>query len=306
MKKALVAIAVILFLVSAARADVLDGALGDQATEQVRASTREMIRIGMPEDDSLRFTREMIQHRYQDREILAAHTIVREMVREGLPGRAAMDKALEGMAKQVRAQDTIRAMEQVRSRYSHAYRQAGEITGQGPASASLGDIMAEGMAAGMTEADVEAIKLRLQDRQRSMTRDEIHRLSHESFMAAREMVRRGAGGRAASEVVCQALQQAYGAGDMQRLRLSFMHQSRTGDPAGLAAQYAAQIRSGAGAEGLGRTGSGSGSQNSMGGSGQQGGGGSSGSGSGGSSGSGSGPGGGQGGSGPGKGGRGGS
>ncbi|HPI92825.1 MAG TPA: hypothetical protein PLT09_05950 [Deltaproteobacteria bacterium] len=288
MKKTVGVIAAILFIATLARADVVDDTLGEKATQQIRTSTKEMIRLGVPEDDALRLTSQMVRNRYREQEILAVHNVVKEMVREGLPGKPAMDKAFEGMAKQVRAQNTIRAMEQTRSRYSYAYRQAGVIAGQDTAAAPLGNIIAEGMAAGMTKADVDAVRLSIQTRQRSMTHDQLHQLSLESYMAAREMTRRGAGGKAASEVVCQALQHSWNVREMERLRLSFMSQARSGNPGGLAARYANQIRSGVGADGLGNAGSGSGGQGSMSGSGQQGSGGPSSGGTGSSSGSGSG------------------
>lgn len=278
MRKTISVIAAALFVATLARADVIDDSLGDRATMQVRTSTREMVRLGMPEDDAIKLTRQMIQNRYQEQEILAAHKVIKEMVQEGLPDKPATDKAFEGMAKKVGAQNTIRAMEQTRSRYAYAYRQARSIAGQTQTTAALGNTIAEGMAAGMTEGDVDAIRLKLQTRQRTMTRDQLHQLSQESFMAAREMARRGAGGTAASEVVCQALQHSWNAQEMERLRHTFMNQARLGNPSGLAARYANQIRNGVGSGALGDTGSGSGGQGSMSGAGGQGSGGPSGSG----------------------------
>jgi hypothetical protein len=295
MKSIFGVIAAILLTAAITRADVVDDGLGDRATLQVRTSTREMIRLGIPEEDAIGLTRQMIRNQYPEQEVLAAHQVIREMVREGLPGKPAMDKAHEGMAKQAGPQNTVRAMEQVRTRYSFAYAQAAQVTGQTSARAELGDTIAEGMAAGMAEGHVAAVTLRLQARQKTMTRDQIHQLARQSFMAAREMARRGAGGSAASGVVCQALERSWGAQDMERLRLTFMNQARLGNPTGLAARYENQIRNGMTADGLGRQGAGSGYQGSMGGQGQQGGGSpsrdGSGSGSGGSSGGGSGSGG---------------
>jgi len=277
MKKAIGMIAVLLFTATLARADVVDDVLGDIATLQVRTSTREMIRLGITEGEAIKLTRQMLQNRYQEQEILAAHKVIREMVREGLPGKPAADKAFEGMAKKVSAQNTIQAMERTRARYAFAYRQARAIGGQTDTDATLGNTIAEGMAAGMTEGDVDTIKLKLQTRQRTMTRDELHQLSRESFMAARDMTRRGAGGKAASEVVCQALDRSWGTPEMTRLRLTFMQQARLENPAGLAARYTNQIRNGVNSEGLGKAGAGSGNQGSMSGSVQQGSDGSSGS-----------------------------
>lgn len=289
MKKTLCAIAAILLVSTTALADAVSEELGERVTLQVMTSTREMIRLGIPEGDAVRLTRQMIQNRYKEQEILAAHEVIRQMVRQGLPVKPAMDKAYEGMAKHVGARDTVRAMEKVRLRYLLAYGRAEEILGQVRERSMLGDVIAECLAAGMAEGDVTAIQLRLKTRSRTMTRDQALQLSLQSFMAAREMSRSGAGGTAASGVVCRALERSWSAQDMERLRLTFMSQVRLGNPSGLAARYENQIRNGMNADGLGRHGAGSAQQGSGDGQGRMGSGGSgeSGSGAGGAPGSGS-------------------
>ena len=48
-------------------------------------------------------------------------------------------------------------MERTRTRYAFAYRQARAIGEQTDTDATLGNTIAEGMAAGMTEGDVDTI-----------------------------------------------------------------------------------------------------------------------------------------------------
>ncbi|MCE5275169.1 MAG: hypothetical protein ABFD70_09270 [Syntrophaceae bacterium] len=300
MRKAKIVLFILLFGVSTAFADTIDDALGQKASLQVRMSTREMVKAGVTENDAVMITRLMIQSRYQERQILQVHQAIREMRQEGLPAEPSMNKVREGIAKRVEAGLVVRAMEQTRARYSYAYRQARSLSpGAGPATATLGDTIAEGMTAGMAQGDVDRIVLKLKIRQRSMDKDRLHLLAQESFAASRDMVRSGAASATGAEVVCQALEHSWQYQDMEKLRLTFMSQVRTRSAQGLATRYSHAIRNGAGSDRIGSdqaqgspspgAGKGSGSNGSGSGSSDSGSGGSSNGGSGsGSSGSGSG------------------
>lgn len=252
MRKAHIVLFILLFGVSTAFADTIDDALGQKASLQVRTSTREMVKAGVIENDAVMITRLMIRSRYQERQILQVHQAIREMRQEGLPAEPAMNKVREGIAKRVEAGLVVRAMEQTRARYSYAYRQALSLSpGGGPATATLGDTIAEGMAAGMAAGDVDRIVLKLKIRQRSMDKDRLHLLARESFAASRDMVRSGAAPAAGADVVCQALERSWQYQDMERLRLAFMNQVRTRSAQGLATRYAHAIRNGASSDRIG-------------------------------------------------------
>ena len=252
MRKAQIVLFILLFGVSAAFADTIDAALGQKASLQVRVSTREMVKAGVIENDAVMITRLMIQSRYQERQILQVHEAIREMRQEGLPAEPAMNKVREGIAKRVEAGLVVRAMEQTRARYSYAYRQARSLSpGGDPATATLGDAIAEGMAAGMAQGDVDRIMLKLKIRQLSLDKDRFHLLAQESFAASRDMVRSGAAPATGADVVCQALEHSWQYRDMEKLRLTFMKQVRTRSAQGLATRYSYAIRNGASSDRIG-------------------------------------------------------
>lgn len=243
--KRLIPILFILFLgTSAAFADAIDDGLGQNTSAQVRSSTKEMVKVGITENDAVSLTRTMVQHRYQERQILQVHKNIREAKHAGLPPEPLMNKLREGIAKQVPPERVAQAIEQTRERYAHAYGKAKNIAPDEEKVSSLGNVIAEGMAAGMRSADVDAIAQRLQDRTRTMARDQLHKLATESFMTARDMTRQGVSPATGSDVVCQALERSWQYRDMEKLRSSFMTRARLGDPQGLALRYSHAIRNG--------------------------------------------------------------
>ncbi len=316
MKKVITILFMLAVMASGASADTIDDSLGAKTSLQVRESTREMVKLGIPESEALTATKAMVQSRYQERQILQVHQSIQESRRAGLPAGPFMNKIREGIAKQVSAEQVVRAMEQVRTRYGHAYSRArGMVSEEGKVS-SLGNAMAEGMAAGMAQGDVDSITQRLRTRTRTMDEVQLHKLSMESFMTARDMTRQGVKPATSTDVVCQALEKSWQYSDMEKLRSSFMTRARLEDPQGLALRYSNAIRNGVsssqidsaqakgmygqgarkgtgaqgGEQGMGQGGPGSGSGSGAGGGSSSGGsGGSSGSGSG-AGGSGSGPG----------------
>jgi hypothetical protein len=289
MKKTIIILFILLTGSSAAFADAVDDGLGQNASPQVRTSTREMINAGIPEKDAIGITQLMTRSMFQERQILQVHQKIRETAQEGLPSGPVMNKVREGIAKKAGAEQVVRAMDQTRSRYSYAYRQARSLNDTGVPS-PLGDAIAEGMAAGMGQGDMDQIMARLKTRERTMTRDQIQSLATGSFAAARDMTRSGVAPTASSDVVCQALEHSWQYRDMERLRTSFMERARAEDAQDLARRYSHAIKNGTDSnhlnsgQGQGMYGKGSGYGSGPGGSGQGGPGAGNGSGSGGGSG----------------------
>ncbi len=243
--KRLIPILFILFLgTSAAFADAIDDGLGQNTSAQVRSSTREMVKVGITENDAVSLTRTMVQNRYQERQILQVHKTIREAKLAGLPPEPLMNKLREGIAKQVHPERVAQAIEQTRGRYAYAYGKAKSIAPDEGKVSSLGNAIAEGMAAGMRSADVDAIAQRLQDRTRTMATDQRSKLATQSFMTARDMTRQGVSPATGTDVVCQALERSWQYRDMEKLRSSFMTRARLGDVQGLAMRYSHAIRSG--------------------------------------------------------------
>jgi hypothetical protein len=291
--------------------DEVDRRLSTIGNEQIRVHTRAMINAGIPSDEAIKMTRLMIQHNYKDQNILRAQKILIDTVKEGLPDKPVMNKAYEGIAKNVQEDRVVGAMEKTRTRYSVAYRHARSIT-QNPVRVNdIGKTIAEGLTAGIDNKDTYQIMESLQNRTRQMTRNNTEAFAEEIFLSLRDMARRSVLSRIATDVVGKALEHQYSLEEIKQMRQSFISRSMNFDPTILAIQYGNDIEhgvrakdlndrqrgksapfgkdsghSGSGSFGGGSGGTGGGSGGAGGGSGGTGGGGSGGTGGGGSGGTG--------------------
>jgi hypothetical protein len=293
--------------VGPAQADEVEQQIGQMAGQKVMSGTRQMIQAGIPEDAAVKMTRAMIQHQFREENTLRAQQIVLDARKKGLPPSPIMNKAYEGMAKNVPDRAIVQAMEKTRSRYAYAYERSLELTTRTQAKHQIGNAIADGLSAGMSQKDMDRIAAGLQERKKDQSQEQINELARETFKAVRTMARLGVSSINAAETVYQALQNQYSAREMQQLQTQFQTQARNRASEKLALQYAAAIRQGTRAGNLGKNpGTGSGKSTGNGGeSGSGGGSGGSGGGSGGSGGGSGGSGGGSGGSGGGSGGSGG-
>jgi hypothetical protein len=311
MKKIFAIALAILFCASIASADEVDEGLSSMASEQLRARTRQMIRCGIDRKHAIKMTRNMLMNQFGEEHALRAQRMIMNAKEERLPVGPIMEKAHEGMAKGVPAEQILQAMQKVHDRYSHAHRHAKGISREEGDIHRMRNMIAQCLAAGLHDEDVGNIAYKLQQRaQDDVTKAEVGELATEAFRAARDMARLGATSVAVTDTVWQALDRRYGTKDMKTMRDSFVTNIRYASSASnLAGSYADSISRGEGPEmlwsssrigaagtrramrmgpsGSGGTGvSGSGGGTGSGGSGSSGGG----VGSGGSSGSGSGPG----------------
>jgi hypothetical protein len=142
----------------------------------------------------------------------------------------------------------LQAMENVRSRYAFAYRKAGQLTEEPEEISSLGNMMANALAAGFERGDIDRIMDRLQDMTQTMDRKRTADLATETCMTLRDMARLGVSSAAITDVVSEALSQNYTAREMEALRETFMNTARRGSPNGVAKTYAEQMRQGESAE----------------------------------------------------------
>lgn len=251
MNKILYIILCIFLYTPLAPGDDIDRELSEIAGEQIRSRTRAMIHAGIPREQALRMTRMMIRNRYQQHNILAAQQIVMDAARRGLATGPIINKAYEGIAKNVPEGRVIQAMKNIRERYSYAYRTAGELSPGSGRIGEIGNILAEGLAAGVTEGDVERTMAQLKERAQRMSPSATEALAKESLLSLRTMARRGVSSAQAADVVCHALKQQYAAQDMKQMRQAFRTQSMNTDPNGLARQYAQRVKQGAAAGNLG-------------------------------------------------------
>jgi hypothetical protein len=292
----------LLFYASIGFADSVDDGLPPGTPEELKASTRQMMQAGLKSDDAIKMTRLMVQNKFSTENTLKAQQIIMDAHHRGLPIEPLENKAFEGMTKNVKAERIVRAMEKVHSRYSFAYDRAAALSRQNAQKSLLGNTLAAGLAAGLSDQDVSDICNMIQERAHDMTSGRQNSLAFETLKTARDMARLSVDSKTIADVLTQALQKGYDTEEMKSMRSSFMTHSRSTSPQNLAKSYSAAIQRGESIHGLespagkGHSGDSTGT-GGAGGSGGSGGAGGSGGGSGGSGGSGGegGPGGGSGG-----------
>jgi hypothetical protein len=302
---AVAAVILVLLLATAALGDAIDDSLPADAPQAAKASARQAVQSGLSPQSVVTLTRAMLQHNFDQQQIQMAHALMIEAKNSGMPVEPLMNKAFEGMAKNVSPPLIVSAMETVQSRNAFAFQRAAQLAHQKSRTENLGRTLAAGLAAGLSKEDADKITKMVQQRAGSMNSDQAYSLALECFQTARDASRLGVSSQAVTGMVTTALAKGFNHEDMHALHNSFVTQAQQSEPQNLARGYTSAIQegrgfqagfggsggsasgSGAGAGGGGGSGSGSG--------GGSGGGGGSGSGSGGGSGGSGGPGGGSGG-----------
>jgi hypothetical protein len=198
----------------------------------------------------------MIKEQFKEQYILRAHEIVMNAKQEGLPPEPIMNKFYEGIAKQVRNESILQAMERVHSRYAFANERAKKMIQKQDEVNSLRDIISDSSAAGISNEDIDRIISEFQKRAEQMERIHVNELAMESFKTARFMARAGVPSQETKEVISQALRRRYTAWDMITLRTRFKAQYGHSDPESLAREYKRQIQKGQDAGTLNRGGNG--------------------------------------------------
>jgi uncharacterized membrane protein YgcG len=225
MKKVFMIGMVIFFCAAVASANPVEEGLPKTATPQVKNSTRQMLNQGFNTEDVIDMTRQMLANNFSQQHILQAHAILIKAREQGLQTEPIMNKAHEGLAKQVQAKALIQAMERVRSRYAFAAKRVNAITKDGAKKNRMATILAGSMAAGMNHEDADRVMQALRERTRNMTRAHAEDLALQTVMSTRVMARLGMDSQAVGDSVCQALQQGYSAQEMQRMRNTMMANS---------------------------------------------------------------------------------
>jgi len=255
MKKICLMVCAVLFCASLAFGDEVEESLSTLATEQLKTSTRGMILSGIDTDNAIRMTKLMLKNQFNLEQALRAQMVIMNAQKEGLPVEPIMNKAYEGMVKQVQAKNIVQAMERVRTRYAFAYAQARALIKERSQVRAIGNTIAKTFTAGMDQKDIQGIMDRLQERTQQMTQSQTMELAKESFMTARDMARLGLSSKATANLVCLALQNGYTARKMENMRNSFMTQSRSSHPTHLANSYSDAIKGGKSADSPGYSGS---------------------------------------------------
>jgi hypothetical protein len=281
-----------LLLASPVFADPVDQSLA-QLPAAVKDRAREMIQKGIAGEDAVQFINAMNANRFQEEQILKAQAIVIEAQGRGLPAKPIINKAFEGMAKQVPPERTLQAMGAVSSRYAFAFEQARSITQNTEQIGRLGNMLAESLAAGLKEQDASRIMDHLQERSPQMSQNQMDELAAACLAMARDMSRLGVSSNLSSEIISNALSKGFTAASVAGMHQSMLAQSQTHSAQTVAQGLAHGMQQGQSTQGLGGMTGGQAGHGGQGGAGGSGGGagGSGGAGSGGGSGAGGGAGG---------------
>lgn len=270
-------------------------------TETVREETGRLVGMGLGQKDAAEVAEAMEKGNFDGPSRMKIREMVRESLVQGIPLSPLIGKMNEGAAKQAGPREIVHAMERVRSRYVFAFGEARKMGFSHEETGRLAEIVAAGLAAGMTEKGMTTVLGSLPGKAVAGKGADRFRISEETALAVRDMARFGVSAPVVVETVLKALAQGYTATELEQMRNAFMAHARQESPEGIAHSYGEAIgrgvrggrlgdgasSAGGGGSGSGGSGGGSGSGGSGGGSGSGGSGGGSGSGgSGGGSGSG--------------------
>ncbi|MBN2060479.1 MAG: hypothetical protein JW882_08690 [Deltaproteobacteria bacterium] len=251
MKKLLYIIMIIFFIPSFSFADEVDDGLPSDTPAQIKESARQVIRLGVENHGVIKMTKTMLENRYTEQQMLAAHEVLMKAKRQDLPAEPIMNKLHEGVAKGVQGGLVVQAMETVRTRYEAANGFAGKITRNKEQARTMTQEMAESMSAGMGNGDMESVTTMLRQRTRDMKTEEAQKFNRATLSAVKSMARSGADSSSVMEVIGNAFQNGYTARDMERLGTAFMKQAKGSSSASrLARSYANGIRNGATADNI--------------------------------------------------------
>ena len=222
-----------------------------QVQAQIETQTRAMSAVGVSSDAARHMLTEMHQNQFKAENISRAQQEVMNCAKLGLPTEPVMSKAMEGMAKQAQENQIIMAMETVHSRYAYSTKMAKSLSKDNKRTTEMAKAIADSLAAGMKNKDLETIatQLQVQSRQKSVNQAENTKLAIQTFLTVRTMARMGAQSSKVSETLTQALENQFTHLDMSKLR-----QQTASHPAG-----SIGIGGNAGGSGAGGSGSGPGS-----------------------------------------------
>jgi len=277
----------VFLLSSAVVADTVDQGLA-QLPAAIKDRAREMIQKEIAGEDAVRFIHAMNANRFREEQILRAQAIVLEAQGRGLPVKPIINKAFEGMAKQVPPERTLQAMEVVSSRYAFAFEQARSVTQNTEQIGRLGNMLAESLAAGLKEQDAFRIINQLQAQSPKLNQNQLDELAATCLAMARDMSRLGVTSALSSQVVSSALSNGLNAASIAGMHQSMLAQSQTHSAQSVAQGLAHGMQQGQPTPGLGGMTGGQAGQGGQGGSGGSGGGAGGGSGGGGGAGGGGG------------------
>jgi len=239
----------IMLFAAAAQCDEIGDSLPPNSPEAVKASTRQAIQNGLEQENVVKLTRAMLQSKFNEQQIQLTHALMIEAKNSGMPVQPLMNKAFEGMAKNVSPPLIVGAMKTVQSRNAFAYQRAARLSKNKSHMANIGRALSAALAAGFSKEDADKITKMLQQQAKSMKPDQVYSLSLECFKTSRDVSRLGVSSPNVTNMVASALNKGFNHQDMHAMRSAFMTEARGTQPQELARSYSAAMQEGKGFQG---------------------------------------------------------
>ena len=203
-------------LLSAAVAlgDTVDDSLPANSPAAVKVSARQAIQSGLAPQPVIELTKAMLQHQFDEQQVQRAHALLTEAKTSNTPVQPLMNKAFEGMAKNVPPALIVGAMETVQARNSFAFAARSEAHRTAKPAQNLGQVLAASLAAGLSKEDANEIIGKIQQHASSLKAEQAYNLALECFQTARDVSRLGVSSQAVTGMVVQALSKGFSHEDM--------------------------------------------------------------------------------------------
>ena len=234
---------------TAALGDEIDGSLPPDSPQAVKASARQAIQSGLEKESVVRLTRAMLQNKFDEQQVKLVHSLMIEAKNSDMPVQPLMNKAFEGMTKNVDPSLVVGAMKTVQSRNAFAYQHAAWFSKNKVQTANLGRTLSAALAAGFSKEDANKVTKMLQQRAKSMKSDKAYNLALESFKTTRDVSRLGVTSQAVTNMLVAALKQGFDHQEMRAMLSTFMAKAHQSQPQNLAHSYSAAIQEGKGFQG---------------------------------------------------------
>jgi len=177
----------------------------------------------MAGENYARATRAMDKAGFSETQMEQVENTLELARQQGFPEDVITDKLLEGIAKHATPDRIVHAVNKTAERYNHAHSLAKELVKNKQEIAQLGNIVASGMAAGLTAKDAEKIMSEIKAKHPQPA--ECYSLAKETMMMARDLSRRGIASEKTAAIAETALQKGLNAKEMRAVREDFNTQS---------------------------------------------------------------------------------
>lgn len=252
LKKILLGLVLLFFLPSVLIADVLDDELPDGTAVQVKEKARQVISLGVEDQDVSKMTQAMIRNRFTEQQMIRAFEIVGEARENGLPEGPVMNKLHEGIGKSVQNGNIIMVMEKVKERYQAASQYAKQMNIDKEQSEIMTRHIAECMSAGMSGDSIARIGRMLGNIKVKNNREKSS-LGIQTLRTVKTMARMGASSASVLDAVDKALRNGYDQNKMSRLEKAFVFQARARhNPTDIAESFSRGITEGVSVDDLSR------------------------------------------------------